>query len=99
MRALLSAWPTAVTGLAELASADRRELRIGAVHVLANTTGFALYLASYRARKRNHHGRGAAIGLAGLACVGAGGYFGGHLASVRKMSSVNPAFQHVGRDA
>lgn len=89
---LLSAGPTGVTGLAELAHAGRREQRIGAVHVLANTTGILLYLASYRARRRNHHVRGAAIGLAGLACAGAGGYFGGHLASVRKMSSVNPAF-------
>ncbi|GGB35296.1 membrane protein [Flexivirga endophytica] len=92
---LLCAWPTAVTGLAELANADRRQLRIGVVHILANTTGIALYLASYRARRRGRHGRGVATGLAGLACVGAGGYFGGHLASVRKMSSVNPAFPGV----
>lgn len=89
---LLAAWPTALTGLAELAHAGRREQRIGVVHALTNATGIALFCASYRARRRNHRGRGAMIGLAGLTCVGAGGYFGGHLASVRKMSSVNPGF-------
>lgn len=90
---LLAAWPTAATGLAELAHAGHREQRIGVVHALTNSTGVALFLASYRARRRNRHGRGAVLGLAGLACVGTGGYFGGHLASVRKMSSVNPGFE------
>lgn len=92
---LLSAVPTAVTGLAELAHIGRREQRIGVVHALTNATGIALYLASYRARKRQQRGRAVTTGLAGLACVGAGGYFGGHLASVRKVSSANPAFGTV----
>lgn len=90
---LLTAWPTGLTGLAELAGAGRAEQRVGVVHALTNATGIALYLASYRARRHNHHARGAAIGLAGLACVGAGGYLGGHLATVRKMGSVNPGFE------
>lgn len=90
---IASAVPTAITGWAEYAGIEhRREQRVGVVHAVANATALGLYVASYRARRRDHHGRGTALALGGGAALSAGGYLGGHLVSARKVSSRHPAF-------
>lgn len=90
---LLSAVPTAVTGLAEWAVTGQREQRVGVVHAAANVVGLGLYTASYSARRGDRYARGVALALAGSAATTVGAYLGGHLAAVRKVSSRHPAFE------
>lgn len=79
---VLTALPTAISGAADWVAVGEfdRPKRVGAVHAVANATATALYAASWLARRRGHHGRGQALGLAGAAAASAGGYLGGHLA-------------------
>jgi nitrite reductase/ring-hydroxylating ferredoxin subunit/uncharacterized membrane protein len=79
---VLAAVPTAVTGTSDWADttpADDTVRRIGAVHALANTAALVLYGSSLGARRRRRHGRGVALGVAGLGALVAGGHLGGHL--------------------
>ena len=79
---LLAAAPTAVSGAADWTALGETERpkRVGAVHAVANGTATAFYAASWLARRRGHHAKGRALGCAGAALMGAGGYLGGHLA-------------------
>ena len=79
---VLAALPTAVSGAADWTALGETERpkRVGAVHAVANGTATAFYAASWLARRNGQHGRGRALGLAGAALLGAGGYLGGHLA-------------------
>lgn len=91
---LLSALPTAVTGLAEYAEAGgAAERRVGVAHSAANTVALGLYAASLDARRRERPVRGAVLGLAGGAALALGGYLGGHLVAARKVGSRHPAFR------
>jgi uncharacterized membrane protein len=89
---LLSALPTAVTGLAEWAGTGRRDQRVGVVHALVNVVALVLYTASWLARRRQQHAQGVALALAGATAAGAGGFLGGHLAEARRVASRHPAF-------
>ncbi|UMG92538.1 DUF2231 domain-containing protein [Nocardioides sp. TF02-7] len=89
---VLTAVPSAVTGLAEWVDATPRDRRTGAVHAAANAAALAVYTCSWAARRRGHHRRGALLAGAASALVGVGGYLGGHLAQVRKVGSHHPAF-------
>jgi uncharacterized membrane protein len=89
---VLTAVPTALTGLSEWADTGQREQRVGVVHAGANTVALGLFASSYVARRRNHHVRGVLLALVGNTAASVGGYLGGHLISVRKVSSRNPAF-------
>jgi nitrite reductase/ring-hydroxylating ferredoxin subunit/uncharacterized membrane protein len=79
---VLASAPTAATGLndwADTTPASDSVRRIGAVHAAANVAAVALYSASWAARRRGRHGRGVALGLAGLGALAVGGHLGGHL--------------------
>lgn len=79
---VLAALPTAATGMAdwsELGTAKRPK-RVGLVHAVANWTTIAVYGASWLARRRGEHARGAALALVGTGGLAVGGYLGGHLA-------------------
>lgn len=89
---ILSALPTAVTGLAEWSATGTRDQRVGVVHAVANVAALTLFTASWRARRADRHGAGAALGMVASSALGLGGYLGGHLVSVRKVSSRHPAF-------
>lgn len=93
---VVSAIPTAVTGLAEWAQTDNRERRVGLVHALGNTAAISLYAASWVARRQDRHARGVVLGLAGAATSAAAGYLGGHLTLARKFSSRHPAYEEPG---
>jgi uncharacterized membrane protein len=88
---VLSAIPTAATGLAEWLHADAASRRVGVVHANANTVGLVLYIASYRARRRGKWGRGVVLAAAGATLASAGGYLGGHLSAARKVGTRDPA--------
>lgn len=76
---VVTALPTAATGLAELLYTDRRASRVAVVHAGVNSCALALYTWSLAARRR-HHRRGVGLALAGGAVATVGGYLGGHLA-------------------
>ena len=89
---LLAAGPTFWTGWAEWTTAGQREKRVGVVHAVANGTALTAYAASYLARRRGDHDRGVRLALVGAAVSGFGAYLGGHLTSVRKVGSRDPAY-------
>jgi hypothetical protein len=79
---VLAAVPTAASGLndwADTTPADAGVRRMGAVHAVANVAALGLYSASLAARRRDRHGRGVALGLAGIGALTVGGHLGGHL--------------------
>lgn len=90
---LLTAAPTALTGWAEWSGTGPREQRVGVVHAVSNVAAVGLFAASWRARGSGRHVRGRALGVAASSVLGIGGYLGGHLVSVRKVSSRHPAFE------
>jgi uncharacterized membrane protein len=78
---LVSAIPTAAAGLADLRDRDEQaDLRVGAVHAIANGVATLLYARSLWHRMRGRRLRGIVTGMAGAAAATAGGYLGGHLA-------------------
>jgi nitrite reductase/ring-hydroxylating ferredoxin subunit/uncharacterized membrane protein len=78
---VLSALPTAVTGLSELAdTVDRKERSIAAAHAVGNIAAVVLYGASFLARKRGNRRAGVTLSTAGWAAVLGSGFLGGHLA-------------------
>ncbi len=76
---VLTAVPTAVTGLADWADTSGSTRRIGAVHAAINTTALGLYALSWRSRRRGRHARGVALAMLGATAATAGAYLGGHL--------------------
>lgn len=79
---LLAYLPTAATGIndwADTEPVDDGVRRVGFVHAVSNGIGATFYAASLSARKRGARGFGAALGLAGMGVMMAGGYLGGHL--------------------
>jgi nitrite reductase/ring-hydroxylating ferredoxin subunit/uncharacterized membrane protein len=82
---ILAALPTAATGLSDWSDTYGPDRRVGVAHMAANTAGLLFQTASYRARRRGHHLRGALLGLFGLGAVSVGGYLGGHLVFARQV--------------
>jgi nitrite reductase/ring-hydroxylating ferredoxin subunit/uncharacterized membrane protein len=77
---ILSALPTAASGVADWVDTIEEEQRVGFVHALGNVTAIALYTLSYRARMRGHRREGVALSLLGAGSISVSGYLGGHLA-------------------
>jgi uncharacterized membrane protein len=76
---VLTAAPTALSGLADYTGLRARGRRVGVVHAAANATATVLYAASYLNRRRGRTLRGVAYGLLGATAATVGGYLGGHL--------------------
>lgn len=90
---ILAALPTSLTGLAEWATiGSRRDQRTGALHAAINSAALAAYTGSWLARRRGGRRAATALALTGGMLATAGGYLGGHLTEVRKVSSRHPAF-------
>jgi hypothetical protein len=89
---VLAALPTAVTGVAEWGVTETREKRVGVVHATSNTIALGLYTSSLFARRGGKHKAGVLLALGGGLVASVGGYLGGHLTEVRKVSSRHPAF-------
>ncbi len=82
---VIASLPTAATGISDWQDTHGAARRIGVVHMAANGVAVALQVASWRARARGHHVRGALLGAAGLGAVTAGGYLGGHMVYVLRV--------------
>jgi nitrite reductase/ring-hydroxylating ferredoxin subunit/uncharacterized membrane protein len=92
---VLASLPTAASGLndwADTTPASDSVRRIGAVHAVANVAALGLYTASWAARRRDDHGRGVALGLAGVGALAVGGHLGGHLSYAKAVGVDNTAF-------
>jgi len=77
----LSAAPTVLTGLSDLADiTDGEERAVGVFHALGNLTAVALYAMSFLARTRGSRSGGKALALLGASVASAAGFLGGHLA-------------------
>ncbi len=76
---IVSALPTALTGLADWGTAARKTQRVGVVHAAANSVALALYVSSLVQRRRGRRRSGAVLSLLGSAFLGTGGLLGGHL--------------------
>lgn len=97
---LVSAVPTIASGLAEWRSAAGATRRVGVVHAALNGAAVCVYGGSLAARLCGRHGTGTILGLAGTMVATAAGYLGGHLATVHRFGTVDPAVTHpppVGR--
>lgn len=75
---VLTAVPTAVTGLSDWADTVGTTRRIGAFHALTNIVGLG-YALSWRARRRGHHFRGVVLAMAGATAATGAAALGGHL--------------------
>lgn len=74
--------PTALTGVndwADTEPADDAVRRVGLVHAGTNAAALSLQIASLAARRSGARRRGALLGAAGTAIMGAAGFLGGHL--------------------
>jgi nitrite reductase/ring-hydroxylating ferredoxin subunit/uncharacterized membrane protein len=93
---VLSALPTAITGLSDLADTESRpERAIGGAHALSNTAATVLFAASWFARKGDRRGAGIALSLAGSGAATVGGFLGGHLAYRRGLGVDRTVFDDV----
>ena len=95
---LVSAVPTVLTGAHDWLDYGRKVRRVGLVHALANKVALLLQLASWRARGRGDHRRGAALSLGAMAAGGLGAYVGGHLSLVLGAGVERTAFQEAPGD-
>lgn len=91
---ILSAVPTAASGLSDWAETYGPDQRVGVVHALGNTAALTLQIVSYGARRRGRRALGAALSMTGLGVVAAAGYLGGHLVYGRGVGVNHAAFEH-----
>jgi hypothetical protein len=75
--------PTAITGWAEWALADRGTRRIGVLHATANGLGALIFLGSWAARLKDRHDLGVRLARLGGMVLIAGGMMGGYMRSDR----------------
>lgn len=95
---VLTALPTAVSGLSDWSDTLGGERRIGLVHALGNVVGVSLYGLSWIARRKGEHRRGVVLGLAGATAATVGGYLGGHLAWRMGVNVDRHAWEHPSDD-
>jgi uncharacterized membrane protein len=86
---VVTAAPTAATGLAEWQATRGTARRVGVAHALVNSAAWALYGSSLVSRRRGRHATGVVLGLAGGVTAIVGGYLGGHLSLVEKVGTGN----------
>lgn len=91
---IVSAIPTAASGLSDWAETYGPDQRVGVAHALGNTAGLTLQIASYAARRRGRRILGATLSMTGLGVVAAAGYLAGHLVYARGVGVNHTAFEH-----
>jgi nitrite reductase/ring-hydroxylating ferredoxin subunit/uncharacterized membrane protein len=84
---IVSALPTVASGLSDWSDTDTEDRRVGFVHAGGNSVGILLEIASWSARRRGHHVRGAVLGMTAIGVMTGAGYLGGHLVFARRVGS------------
>jgi nitrite reductase/ring-hydroxylating ferredoxin subunit len=95
---LLSAVPTATTGLNDWSDTTGPASRLGLVHATSNTTALTLFATSLAARRQGRRGAGKMLGLAGLGALTVGAFLGGHLSYTRGTNVNRTAFDRPPTD-
>src|SRR3954451_5972279 len=95
---VLSALPTAATGLNDWATLDGPTRRLGLVHGTTNVVATGLFGTSWLARKVGRRSFGRFLALAGYGTVSVGGFLGGHLSFRRGAGVDHTAFLEVPED-
>jgi nitrite reductase/ring-hydroxylating ferredoxin subunit/uncharacterized membrane protein len=91
---VLSALPTAASGMADWSESYGAERRVGVVHAAANVLGVGLYATSLIARRRGNRTAGKSLGLLGMGVMTVGGHLGGYLGWARGVGVNNAFWQH-----
>ena len=81
---VVAAVPTALTGWAEWARADRGARRVGIVHATANAVGTLIFIGSWAARSHSRHDLGVRLGRLGGLVLLVGSLLGGYMRSDRQ---------------
>lgn len=90
---IVTAVPTALSGLNDWSDTYGPETRVGLLHAGANTTALLLYAASLTTRCVGRRGLGRALGFGGFAVLTVGGYLGGYLSFVKGVNVNRTAFE------
>jgi nitrite reductase/ring-hydroxylating ferredoxin subunit len=80
---VVSAIPTAASGLSDFVDTWDKERRVGLVHAATNIGAVAAYAMSYFARRAGRRRAGVLMSFAGAALASAAGHLGGHLVFAR----------------
>ena len=92
---ILSAVPTAITGLSDLTDiADPEERSVATAHALANVGGLVAWTLSYVARKTGNRRAGTALSMAGTLVMSGAGFLGGHLSYRMGVGVDQTTFDH-----
>jgi nitrite reductase/ring-hydroxylating ferredoxin subunit/uncharacterized membrane protein len=92
---VLSAIPTAASGLSDWVDTWGETRRVGLAHAAGNVAALVLYAGSLVARRRGARGLGVALGFAGGGIASATAYLGGHLVYGRGVGVDAAVFDHA----
>jgi hypothetical protein len=87
---VLTAVPTAITGWAEWALADRNVRRVGIVHAAVQGGVMLIFLGSWAARANGRDNLGVHLARLGGLGLAVGGFLGGHMARGRRAGTAAP---------
>jgi nitrite reductase/ring-hydroxylating ferredoxin subunit/uncharacterized membrane protein len=94
---VLSAIPTAASGLSDWADLEGEERRVGTAHAIGNVTATAVYGLSWVARRGGHRRLGVTLGFLGAGIASATAYLGGHLVYGRGVGVDVTTFDRIPR--
>lgn len=86
----ITAFPTAITGIADYSAIKKDAVAYGTLHGLLNSAGLMLYIMSVQARQRGQHARGIRLSLIAFGALLFSAWLGGEL-SYYKRVGVNHA--------
>ncbi|MUK01962.1 Rieske 2Fe-2S domain-containing protein [Vibrio cholerae] len=95
---ILSAVPTAITGLHDWSDTQEKERRVGIVHAAGNSLAVLLYTASAVARAKDRRATGVLFGLGGLGSMLFSAYLGGHLSYANGVNVNRTAWHEAPKD-
>lgn len=95
---VLSAVPTAASGLSDWSDTIGEDRRLGVAHAAGNVVAVGLYSWSWVARKRGKRVKGVALSVLGAGAATAGAYLGGHLAWRKGVNVDRHAWDHPSDD-
>lgn len=87
-----SAVPTVLTGIAEWETTEPPESRVGSLHAALNGVGATCFLGAWCAHRSRRRGTAVTLEAIGTAATTVAGLLGGHLATVRKIGTRDPAY-------
>jgi nitrite reductase/ring-hydroxylating ferredoxin subunit/uncharacterized membrane protein len=92
---IISALPTAASGLSDWADTSGSTRRLGSIHAAGNTAALLLHALSWRSRRRGRRGRGKLLSMTGFAIANFSAYVGGHLSYAKGVGVNQTAFERV----